>query len=544
MNFLSFLTSIDMFAVEFNISIFNQKGYKSVYGTILTIILFALAIYKIEVLLSEAIRKTNFTVTEEKDILNGADQNLSDFYITYCLSESDRKRYSYSSLANEYSKAPIEYNETFSNKIGAACFSYNLTNTLLSAGEEDLGLTNSTKTLSNIVYGIPPFASQEIMFFIDEKFIKRTDYNNPVRHKNYRIQFRNSYSYRIDIYLETIQVKYKTTYNFGFFKYEPSSSKNYTSYHSNKIESNDATSSVFISLITTIYHSDLITTYTFNKFDLDTALSDFGGYINTCFMILNFIGTFINNYLLKIHILRNLNIGISYDNLINNKVKKDSKNNKDKINNINNSKTTNEIQNLNFTKKKNINHENLVKNDLPIITARSSENDCLNIQINKSNTTDQNDSKEINRINNMEINPNSKEKQTDEKNEKTDDEIFKLYMGECDEIINKINNEDELYNSLFNKEINDKKKAKIKNKINERLFEEHMDYSYFYILFKEVKLLELLLLKPDNAEFFIRYKEKFLDFNKLSALLKNKHVLDKMLSSRLYTEYGLNKCII
>ena len=73
--------------------------------------------------------------------------------------------------------------------------------------------------------------------------------------------------------------------------------------------------------------------------------------------------------------------------------------------------------------------------------------------------------------------------------------MFKLYKNECDKIINKINNEDELYNSLSNKKISITEKENIRKRINERLFGKTVDYSNLYIIFKELKLLELLLIK-------------------------------------------------
>ena len=113
-------------------------------------------------------------------------------------------------------------------------------------------------------------------------------------------------------------------------------------------------------IILTIHHSDWIIIYTFNEFDLYTTLADFGGYINACFIVLNFVGTLINNYLFTKHILKNLNSVVSYDTLLHNKTKKGSKKNKDKKN-INNEEIINETQNLYFPKKENINLDNSVK---------------------------------------------------------------------------------------------------------------------------------------------------------------------------------------
>ena len=142
------------------------------------------------------------------------------------------------------------------------------------------------------------------------------------------------------------------------------------------------------------------------------------------------------------------------------------------------------------------------------------------------------------------IDPNNIKTQTEETTAKKNEEMFKSYKDECDKISDEINNEDKLYNSLSNKEINDEEKENIRNKINEKLFEKFIDYSNLYIIFKELKLLQLLVLKPDNFKLFNEYKNKLLDFNKLMVLIENKKIQDKIFSSKLYKEYALSKCII
>ena len=160
-----------------------------------------------------------------------------------------------------------------------------------------------------------------------------------------------------------------------------------------------------------------------------------------------------------------------------NKTKKDTKKNKDKTKNVNNEETIIETQNLDYSKKENINLDNSDKKHLAVNSARSNEIECLNIEMNKSNTTGQNDSKIINDVNKRETNPNSikvqieekiediKKDKNEDKKEKENEEMFKLYKVECDRIIDKMNKEDKLYNSLFNKEISDKKKKKRKIKL-------------------------------------------------------------------------------
>ena len=548
MDLLSLISSVDMFGVEYSISIFSKKEYKSIYGSVLTIILLALAIYKIVVLISQTINKTNFTVVEEKDTLSGETQNLTDYILTFCVHSQDKDCFTFDSLMSSVSSSDRElkgvYNETMSEQTDYYCISYDLSNWTLSAGKVESGVTKDTEYFTLGIWSFPlELTTDALYLYIDEVFIKRTDYYNPVHHKNFVINMIASTSQIASLYLQSVDVTYKNSYNFGFFKYEPTSTKRYTSYHSNTLSVSSLQSETLTNVLMAIYHSDWVTTYIFSGFDLDTVLSDFGGYLNTCFVVLSFIGTFINNYLLQNYVSTNLNRKIiDDDDLLEIKVGEDSIKNYDTNKNFNIG-ISSETQNLNLGRKRNdiadTNKRRLVKN-----TARSNEVDCLNLESNQISNEEQNDSKLIIGANKKRvINSNPIEEQIEERDE-NDNEMFKLYKYECDEICAKINSEDELYNQLYSKEISDSEKEKIKVKINDKLFEERMDFSYFYIIFKELKILELLLLKSDNIGPFFEYNKHTLDFNKLTALVENKQTRNKLFSSRLYKEYALQKCII
>ena len=540
-NLLNLLKYIDIFGVEFNSSIFSRKEYRSFSGVILTIILLVLAICKIKVLVSQTNNRTNFNVVKEKDILSGEKQNISMLYITFC-SKLFSDGTSYPGEICDNKDIPLafpEYNEIISNQTESYCYSYNLTNFTLSIGTPESGFTKKIKTLYGSVFGLLS-SDTELKIYIDEVFIKSSDYFNPVCHRNYPIVIDVNYPQTLDLYLQTIQAKYKNTYGFGFSKYEPNY-KNYTTYYSNRVLGRGEYKSV-TDFKFTIQHSDWITTYTFNGFNLDTVISELGGYIIICFIVLNFIGTFINYFLLQYYISINLNKGIIKNDSLKSKIGNDYENNSNTNKNFN-IEIASETENLNFGKKRNditdTNRRHSIQN-----TARSNEVDCLNFETNQINTEDQNAFKIITGDSKKKLkNPNLIEEKIEEKNEK-EEEIFKLYKYECDEICAKINSENELYNKLFNKEISDKEKDKIRKKINVKLFEERMDYNNFDIIFKELKILELLVLNQDNIGSFIEYNKHILDFNKLTALVENKQTQNRIFSSRLYMEYALQKCIV
>ena len=189
MGLLFWFKYIDIFGVRYNVAIFSQKEFKTLHGSILTIILFVLAAYKLGSIISQAINKTNFTVTESKDILSGDDQSISTFYLTACAGIEDNNTFSFLPLVNENgTEVNAEYNETLSKKIQQHCYSYNFTDLIMSAGKDQLGFSDDMKSLQGMIFeDIGEMKIDSLTFFIDETYIKRSDYYNPVSTKNFQI---------------------------------------------------------------------------------------------------------------------------------------------------------------------------------------------------------------------------------------------------------------------------------------------------------------------------------------------------------------------
>ena len=189
MGLLFWIKYIDIFGVRYNVAIFSQKEYKTLHGSILTIILFILAIYKLEEIISETINKTNFTVTEGKEILSGEDQSVSTFYLSACAGIKDNNTFTFLLLANENgTEVDAKYNETLSKKMRQNCYSYNLTNLIMSAGSAQSGFYDNIKCLQGMIFeDIDKMKIDSLTFYIDETYVKRSEYYNPVHLKNYRI---------------------------------------------------------------------------------------------------------------------------------------------------------------------------------------------------------------------------------------------------------------------------------------------------------------------------------------------------------------------
>ena len=98
------------------------------------------------------------------------------------------------------------YNKSNSIFLGLNCYSYNLNKFELSAKSE-LGDYNKN------IFGIIKkdfFQNEQLYFLPDVKYVKRSDYHNPIRSKNFKFVIKKINNInKIDIYLQTIKLYIK-----------------------------------------------------------------------------------------------------------------------------------------------------------------------------------------------------------------------------------------------------------------------------------------------------------------------------------------------
>ena len=518
---LYFLKKIDVFGVEFIPSLFSQKQYKTVYGSVLTLILIILTLYKILLIFSDAINKTNFTVTEEKDILNGKDQLLSSFGLTICADKFNNDTFIFADPQSQKRKLSANYNKKNSKLYDEKCYSYNLSNLTISSDSK-----KNNHMIKIIIYEkkVNDEFTDNLKFYIEEIFIKRSDYNNPIRSKNFKITVDqiSKINPQIELYLQTIRIIHKDSFNFGYLKNEPTNSKNYISYYSNTISTmvnyenmHDYNSAIMLIL----YHSDWITTYTFIGFNFEIAISDFGGYINICFIVLKFIGELINNFLFQKKIFQEIN----------------------KKNNTNITKNNSSIiKDSSYFSSSSSSSQNMMNNDM--------ENaNIINILNQKKILSEMKDISDedlrgkIFILNNIDGNKNKSSFINSTEEQKR---LFESYKIDCDKANDRITIEESLYKDLNYKGISKLKEENIKKEINKKLFMNALDYGTIYKNFKEIKLLEFILLKTEDFKFYMENKRKNIDFNRLKLLTEDENIQKRIFSSKMNKQYILNKCIM
>ena len=142
---INYFRNIDMFGVGFIPTLFSQKRYKTICGAVLTLILAILSLYKLIIILTDAIYKTNFSVTEEKDILNGEDQIISSFYLTVCVDKLNNDVLVFDDMQSREIKISPSYNQIFSKLNDESCYTYNLTNLIISSDPKSKNHNIKTK---------------------------------------------------------------------------------------------------------------------------------------------------------------------------------------------------------------------------------------------------------------------------------------------------------------------------------------------------------------------------------------------------------------
>ena len=577
-SYLLLIKFLDLFGAKYEPRIFSKNKYKSVYGAILSILLYILIIYKIYQILQIIISKTDYSVTIENSILDGENQILGPFYLTFCINVSINNSYIFSPMKDYNNKtAYLIYNKSNSDFFGLNCYSYNLNKLELSAKSE---LGDYNKNIFGIIKKEYFTKNEELYFLPDFKYVQRSDYHNPLRSKNFNTVIKKINNInKIDIYLQTIQIIHKNTIDFGFKSFEFINSQNYTSYsHSitkntenNYYQNNNEDNVIKIR----IFHSDIITTYIFTGFKLDQLISNIGGYISCWMLILNLIGQKINNIFLNKEILKELNkkdkTKIKFihmgntdfyknktSNLISSLISKnnlqidvESRSPKRKISvNINNTfiKKIKFAENNSSSQDKspinNLNDSNklfllqplpFLKNINPIVLKERKKSKFNSFNLNKDNISNclSNSKFEIQKIEQEIKNSTIIERKN-----------YSEFKKECNDILNMIYNKNDFYKDYNQRgtaiEIDDNQKEKFATK----LFRNFMDYGMIFNCMKELKILELILLDETNAKLFMEQKDYIYDLNKLIILSDNKKLQPKLFSSMKNKEYALKQCII
>ena len=560
-SYLSLIKYIDLFGATYEPRIFSKNKYKSIYGAILSILLFALITFKIYQMLQKVISKKDCSVTEENNILDGENQILNPFYLTFCINVSINHSLIFSPMM-DYNNKKVDsiYNKSNSKFFGLNCYSYDLNKLELSAKSE---LGDYNKNIFGIIKKEYFTKNEELYFLPDFKYVQRSDYHNPIRSKNFNTVIKKINNInKIDIYLQTIQIIHKNTFSFGFINYELINSKNYTSYSHSFTDKNknnsDKNNNEDNKIIVRIFHSDIVTTYTFTGFKFDQLVSDIGGYINCLMIILNLIGEKINNIFLNKEILKELNkkdktkikfIHMGNTGFLRNKTSNIiSKNNLQIDGNLKKKKHGRSTQLDNtiikkinsFSQMNNLDDSNklnliqplpFLKNINPIIFKDRPTTNKLNKTVIRNCFSDskfgiKNLRQEIKNTNILE-----------RKN-------YSEFKKECNDFLKMIYNKNDFYKDYNQRgtaiEIDDNQKEKFATK----LFRNFMDYGMIFNCMKELKILELILLDETNAKLFMEQKDYIYDLNKLIILSDNKKLQPKLFSSMKNKEYALKQCII
>ena len=297
----SYITHLDTFGIVYSPRFFGKPKIKSIYGALLTIILFILGIIKIIQLIDRVRSRADFNVIMEKKINSDRYISLSNVTLFFCIESSYEDFFNYltfepftDSLLDKTSDV-----ESIKMKLGGvltySCYKYNLTKMILEDSENIYLL----RTLDTFIIARKYYIGLRLTLIFDEIFIDESNYFQPISYKRHMMETQqvNLYNYDLNCDIDEISVQYNTKVNFLFFDNKSYEEKSYTSINDCKLSPNTAPyqGSLHIKLKLSGWKYK----YIFILFYFGRLISEFGGYFQSLYLFLGLLANCINKLVMK-----------------------------------------------------------------------------------------------------------------------------------------------------------------------------------------------------------------------------------------------------
>jgi hypothetical protein len=306
-NIKNFLSQFDLFGVTYLPSLFHHYEQKTIYGALLTFILFIIIFSKMIIICFHIYSKDLYTLKTTTFNDNEVPTNINNFSISICtdttFSVENNIKYNpfkqNSNVSNDTSNPIIQKNET-----DGECLFYDLYNLTLKDSDFPENLVYASTGLKILKNNTSSFFN--IKFAIPLIYPSITDYYNPLQKRIKFIYFPDTLHGKIlRIYLSKLQINYKNKFLFNIFHSEKLD--NYTVFEKYELIDNlDLLANYGMNFIE-IYYTGWRTQYSFVGHDLDSDICEFGGFVYLFYFTFNFIGRIINS----IFIIQSINLNLS-----------------------------------------------------------------------------------------------------------------------------------------------------------------------------------------------------------------------------------------
>lgn len=307
-NFRNFLIQFDLFGTTYIPSLFHHYEQKTIYGALLTFILYSIILAKIIIICCHIYSKDLYTVKVTTYNDNDIFTNISNFSISICSDESF-------SIENNVKYNPFKQNNNnITNHTSTPiirtefdkdeCLYYDLSNLTLKDSDLPDNLIYASTVIKIIENNTPSFFN--IKFAIPLIYPSIKNYYNPLQKRIKLIYFPEAtHGKTLRIYLSKLQINYKNSLLFNLFHSEQI--ENYTVFEDYELLDNLGILSYYGMSFIEIYYTGWTTQYSFVGYNLDYEISNFGGFINIFYFIFNFIGRIINSII----IIQSININLT-----------------------------------------------------------------------------------------------------------------------------------------------------------------------------------------------------------------------------------------
>ena len=305
-NIKNFLSQFDLFGVTYLPSLFHHYEQKTIYGALLTFILFIIIFSKMIIICFHIYSKDLYALKTTTFNDNEVPTNINNFSISICTDEtfSIKKNLKY----NPFKQNIINSNDTsipiITNEYDNECLFYDLSNLTLKDSDFPDNIVYASTVIEIIKNNTSSFFN--IKFAIPLIYPSITDYYNPLQKRIKFIYFPDTLHGKIlRIYLSKLQINYKNKFLFNIFHSEKLD--NYTVFEKYELIDNlDLLANYGMNFIE-IYYTGWRTQYSFVGYDLDSDICEFGGFVYLFYFTFNFIGRIINS----IFIIQNINLNLS-----------------------------------------------------------------------------------------------------------------------------------------------------------------------------------------------------------------------------------------
>ena len=289
-----YIRSIDLFGVEFKPTFFGNQKHKSITGSIITVILIILSLFKAYSSFSIIYDKEKFTVSQNTVSSQNEPIFFENFTFFICVNEShfDAFDFSLSFEKDGILAKSVRTGEEVLDYLdfNVKCKSFDVTGLYLTSNP----YVKYMADIKLIAQLLNPKVESNVYLVFNYTYVDIRSYAHSQEKRTKIVNCGRivSFSKGINIYFDSLNVIHQEIIKVLFFDFSHVKEEKSIGYYG--VEKTDDIGNGN-KLIITIKHRGWQKNYTFVSYDLEDILSDIGGFLNLWILVCSFLGNIINH---------------------------------------------------------------------------------------------------------------------------------------------------------------------------------------------------------------------------------------------------------